>query len=309
MIWPVGTMVVAREPVEPGDGGRARPRGACGVVVKAPDQKGGDYRVRFPDGGEFWVAEASLAVLKEYQRGQIGDSDEVLEQHDLYEHVHYRCVVGSKAYGLDHADSDTDLRGFYLPPADLHWSLYGVPEQLERPGADVCYWEIEKFLKLALKANPNILECLYTPLVREATPLAEALLARREMFLSQLIYQTYSRYVMSQFKKMTRLRERGEQPNPKHMMHLIRLMLSGLMILRHGLVPLKVTAHRERLLAIKAGEVPWEEVDRWRLALHDEFDEALQTTDLPERPDYAGVNAFLVRARRWAAGFEVDWGR
>ena len=27
--------------------------------------------------------------------------------------------------------SDIDYRGVYLPPADLHWSLYGIPEQLE----------------------------------------------------------------------------------------------------------------------------------------------------------------------------------
>ncbi|MEZ4727824.1 MAG: nucleotidyltransferase domain-containing protein [Caldilineaceae bacterium] len=40
-------------------------------------------------------------------------------------------MVGSRAYGLAHEESDTDRRGVYLPPADLHWSLYGVPEQLE----------------------------------------------------------------------------------------------------------------------------------------------------------------------------------
>jgi hypothetical protein len=40
-------------------------------------------------------------------------------------------VVGSRAYGLDDAASDTDRRGIYLPPAELHWSLGEVPEQLE----------------------------------------------------------------------------------------------------------------------------------------------------------------------------------
>jgi predicted nucleotidyltransferase len=33
----------------------------------------------------------------------------------LYAHVIYRCVVGSRAYGLDHDESDIDLRGIYLP--------------------------------------------------------------------------------------------------------------------------------------------------------------------------------------------------
>ena len=49
----------------------------------------------------------------------------------LNDHVIYRCVIGSRAYGLEHEASDTDRRGVYLPPAELHWSLQGVPEQVE----------------------------------------------------------------------------------------------------------------------------------------------------------------------------------
>lgn len=50
---------------------------------------------------------------------------------DLLRFVIYRCIVGSTAYGLSDEHSDTDRRGFYLPPAHLHWSLTGVPEQLD----------------------------------------------------------------------------------------------------------------------------------------------------------------------------------
>jgi predicted nucleotidyltransferase len=50
---------------------------------------------------------------------------------------------------------------------------------------------------MALKANPNVLECLYSPLVEMATPLAQELLAMRSIFLSRLVYQTYNGYVMS----------------------------------------------------------------------------------------------------------------
>ena len=79
-------------------------------------------------------------------------------------------------------ESDIDRRGIYLPPAELHWSLYGVPEQLENDDTQEAYWELQKFLVLALKANPNVLECLYTPLVEQATPLAEELLDMRSTF-------------------------------------------------------------------------------------------------------------------------------
>src|SRR4029079_573812 len=126
------------------------------------------------------------------------------------------------------------------------------------------------FLIMALKANPNVLECLYSPLVEFATPLAEELLSMRDRFLSRLVYQTYNGYVMSQFKKMQAdLRNHG-QVKWKHVMHLIRLLLSGIRVLHDGVVPVRVEGHREHLLAIRRGEVEWNEVEAWRLALHQE---------------------------------------
>src|SRR5262249_38858393 len=146
---------------------------------------------------------------KQLQRDAL-TAGEPLADFDLREYIIYRCVAGSRAYGLDEAGSDTDRRGIYLPPAERHWSLYGVPEQLENDATQECYWELQRFLVLALKATPNVLECLYTPLVEHAAPLAQELLAMRGVFLSRLIYQTYNGYVMSQFKKLgTDLRSRG----------------------------------------------------------------------------------------------------
>jgi uncharacterized protein len=159
----------------------------------------------------------------------------------LFDRVIFQCIIGSQAYGLADGESDIDRRGFYLPPAELHWSLYGVPEQLECHETQEAYWEIQKFLVLALKANPNVLECLYTPLVEKTTPLADELLAMRSIFLSRLVYQTYNGYVMSQFKKMQAdIRNQG-QVKWKHVMHLIRLLISGISVLREGFVPVRWT--------------------------------------------------------------------
>jgi hypothetical protein len=256
--------------------------------------------VRFADGFEAALHHENLMLLAEYKQGAINDSDKVLSTHGLFHRVIYRCVVGSRAFGLDTEESDTDRRGIYLPPADLHWSLYGVPEQLENDATEEAYWEIQKFLVMALKGNPNILECLYTPLVEYATPLAQELLAMRDAFLSRLVYQTYNGYVMSQFKRMqTDLRRQGKV-KPKHVMHLIRLLLSGIHVLRERFVLVDAGQHRDRLLAIKCGDVPWDEVEAWRIQLHDEFDRALTETSLPERPDYEQANAFLLKARRLA---------
>ena len=106
---------------------------------------------------------------------------------------------------------------------------------------------------------------------------------------------------MSQFKKMQAdLRNQGKV-KWKHVMHLIRLLISGIHVLKHGVVPVRVEEHREHLLAIKRGELAWEETEKWRLALHAELDRAFAETKLPERPDYETANAFLIKARRLAS--------
>lgn len=305
LIIPIGTQVVAQVETKVAPGASPRPKGAVGVIVDAPTDSTHAYRVRFAEGGEVALRRSEFAILKHYQQGnlhpaesatQAGETETELAHYRRY--VIYRCIVGSRAYGLDHDASDIDRRGIYLPPADAHWSLYGVPEQVQDEHSDECYWELQKFLTLALKANPNILECLYTPLVEEVTPLAHELLDMRGIFLSRLIYQSYGGYVMSQFKKLEQdLRSTGTI-RWKHAMHLIRLLLAGITALREGFVPVGIGEQRERLLAIRRGDVPWEEVNAWRLTLHAEFTNVSATTQLPERPDYTRANEFLIRARR-----------
>ncbi len=296
LIVPVGTQVVTR--AETRAAGHTFPAGTVGEVIKAPPDASHSYRVRFPDGTETALRRSEFSILKHAKGGPIGNPAGVLEEHNLYDYVIYRCVVGSVAYGLAGEESDVDRRGIYLPPADLQWSLYGVPEQLESPETEEVYWELQKFLNLALKANPNVLECLYTPLVQFKTGLAEELIGMREIFLSRLIYQTYNGYVLSQFKKLEQdLRATGEI-RWKHAMHLIRLLLSGITALREGFVPVSVVENRAQLLAIRAAEMPWEEVNAWRLLLHREFERAFTATRLPERPNYERANRFLIEARR-----------
>ena len=297
LLLPVGTKVVTATETRKPDGTR-RPAGAVGVVVEAPFDHTHTYRVRFPDGDEAAFRRRHILVLKEVQRGGVDGAQPATPFADLSRFVIYRCVIGSRAYGLDEEASDVDRRGIYLPPAEMQWSLFGVPEQIESDATQECYWELRKFLVLALKANPNVLECLYTPIVEHASELAAELRDSRAMFLSRLIYQTYNGYVISQFKKLEQdIRNRGGI-RWKHAMHLIRLLLSGIGALKDGSVPVRVVEHRERLLAIRRGEVAWAEVNEWRLSLNREFDAAYSSTRLPERPDFDRANHLLIKARR-----------
>jgi len=303
-ILSAGTKIVTLVATRAADGTPSRSRGAVGVIIQSPIDNWHSYRIRFPDDHVISLARAEFSVLRQYQDGAIapGAIDNPLAEHDLYRHVIFRCVIGSRAYGLDHDASDTDRRGIYLPPADMHWSLFGVPEQLENDATQEVYWELQKFLVLALKSNPNVLECLYSPIVEHVTPIAQEMLTMRERFLSKMVYQTYNGYVMSQFKKLQAdLRNKGDV-KWKHVMHLVRLLLSGIGTLRDAVVPVDAGEHRAQLLAIRNGQMPWNDVDAWRLSLHRELDLAFGSTRLPDRPDYDAANALLLQARHSMVG-------
>lgn len=294
-VLPVGTAVVIVSEVRSAAGRVVACAGAMGVVVHIANEAEARYRVRFPGGEEATITREAIEVLSHYQRRGLVEHTPGAE---LRNYAIYRCVIGSRAYGLDHDKSDVDRRGVYLPPADLQWSLYGVPEQLEDEASQECLWELEKFIRLALKANPNVLEVLWSPRVEEVKPIGERLLEIRGAFLSKLVYSTYNGYVMSQFKKMEQdIRQRG-RIKWKHAMHMIRLLLSGITVVQEGHVPVAVSEHRGRLLAIRDGAMPWEELEAWRLGLHAEFDRAFAATSLPDLPDYEKANALLIEARR-----------
>jgi len=81
-------------------------------------------------------------------------------------------------------------------------------------------------------------------------------------------------------------------------MHLIRLLLQGIEILREENLIVRVSENRAKLLSVKKGELNWAEVNEWRVKLHKEFDEAFAKTNLPEKPNYEWANNFLIKARR-----------
>lgn len=298
LILPAGTQVVTLVSINARHSFPERSSGVVGKIIKSPTDNQHLYLIQFPDGQQVSLKRTEIAIRKQVQGAAFDLPADALADRHLHDYIIYKCVVGSNALGLSDEHSDLDLRGIYLPPADMQWSLYGVPEQIEKPDADEIYWELQKFLTLALKANPNVLECLYTPLVELATPLAQELLNGRCHFLSRLVYQTYNGYVLSQFKKLEQdIRTTGEL-KWKHAMHLLRLLISGTTILNEHSVQVDVGRHREQLLAVKRGDVSWDDVNKWRLDLHKSFDIAFEETTLPDRPNYEWANNFLIKARR-----------
>jgi uncharacterized protein len=332
-----GTQVVLKVVRPLVDAERFKPAGSVGVVLESPANNEEAYVVRFADGETVRAFFHELALRRREVEDELGEVTD-----DLRPWIIYRCQVGSKAFGLAHDDSDDDLRGIFLPPARLHWSLRRLPEQLEsgkeggegdrsnlperpegccaqigpvslstpdphaeradceeqRAEDDEVYWELEKFLRLALKANPNVLETLWTPLVLYADETAEELRATRQAFLSKHVYKTYSGYVLSQFRRMANAHQSKGTYKPKHAMHLIRLLYSGIAALETGEIRIDVAEHRDELLHIRNDGLPFAEVKQRAIELDERFQAAFERTRLPEQPDYAMVDGFLIRARR-----------
>ncbi|MFJ7150098.1 DNA polymerase beta superfamily protein [Streptomyces sp. NPDC100445] len=216
-------------------------------------------------------------------------------------HTVYACVMGSRAFGLATDASDTDRRGVFLAPTPLFWRFDKPPTHVEGPGEERFSWELERFCELALRGNPNILECLHSPLVEHVDDTGRELLSLRGAFLSRRVYDTFTGYALGQRRKLDAdLRTTGA-PRWKHAMHLLRLLTSVGDLLRTGELRIGAGDRREALLAVRRGEVPWAEVERRMVRLAAQAEAALPGSPLPPEPDRARVAAFLHRVRRESA--------
>ncbi|MEV7193236.1 nucleotidyltransferase domain-containing protein [Streptomyces sp. NPDC093510] len=216
-------------------------------------------------------------------------------------HTVYSCVMGSRAFGLATDGSDTDRRGIFLAPTPLFWRFEKPPTHVDGPADEQFSWELERFCELALRANPNVLECLHSPLVEHVTDTGRELLALRGAFLSCQAHDTFARYALGQRKKLDAdVRTQGA-PRWKHAMHLLRLLMSCGDLLRTGELTIDVGDQRERLLAVKRGEMSWPEVESWMNRLAAEAEAAAEHSPLPPEPDRERIADFLFRTRRASA--------
>ncbi|GAB1692142.1 nucleotidyltransferase domain-containing protein [Krasilnikovia sp. M28-CT-15] len=220
-------------------------------------------------------------------------TDELVEEHTILQ-----VVVGSRAFGLAGPASDTDRRGVFALPAAAFWGLTKPPPHHEGPLPEQLRWEVERVCGLGLAANPNVLEVLHSPLVETCTPLGEELRAITPALLSRRVADTYLRYANAQFGKAQRGIDRAGAPVWRHVMHLIRLLISGGELVRTGSLVLDVGENRDRLLAVKAGQIPWAEVVEWQRRLSTGLLSALDSSPLPDQPDRDRVESWLVSVRR-----------
>ena len=135
-------------------------------------------------------------------------------QFNLEKHTVFLTIHGSRAYGTNNKDSDTDYRGIAIAPWDHYLGCYKSFEQSSQSVSlggeeDSVIFDIRKFIKLAGAGNPNALELLFVDpsSVLKSTKTSELLFKNRDLFLSKLIRKTMAGYAHGQAKRIRSHRE------------------------------------------------------------------------------------------------------
>lgn len=235
-------------------------------------------------------------------------------------------IVGSTVHGLSNPGTDDrDEMGVCIEPPEYiaglrpfeHWVFRSQPEGVPSgPGdLDLTIYGLRKYCRLALKGSPTVLLLLFLSdeHVIDRTPLGEDLQVLAPAFISKRVGRSFLGYVDAQRRGLigerhaTRTRELSSEHgyDTKYAMHALRIAHQGLELLNTGRITLPIAEpERSRLLEVRRGEVPLRMVlDR----LHEQsarLEDAMLGTALPDEPNRAAVDAFLVAAyqRTWAGG-------
>jgi len=124
------------------------------------------------------------------------------------------CISGSKAYGLDTPNSDTDIKGVFILPKAEYYGLNYIP-QVNNQTNDIVFYEFGRFMELLSLNNPNILELLNTPensIIYKHPYLTEI---KSELILSKLCSNTFGKFALSQIKKAKGLKKKIVNPVAK----------------------------------------------------------------------------------------------
>ena len=133
-------------------------------------------------------------------------------------------VVGSRAYGLDNAASDTDTMAVYAEDPMFFLGLQnpdaGSLTKVRHVvgGDDSQAHEVSKFLRLALKANPTCSELLWLPEYLSLSPAGAQLVAMRgELLGAAAVRSAYLGFCQSQ---VALLRRTSKEKAGRHVMRL-----------------------------------------------------------------------------------------
>jgi predicted nucleotidyltransferase len=221
------------------------------------------------------------------------------------EHVLLRGIVGSTAYGLAGPGSDIDRLGVFAAPTVAFHGLHpptGRAATVVTHDPDLTLHEAAKAAHLLLAGNPTVNELLWLPaeLYEVRTPLGDELIGLRRAFLSaRRCRDAYFGYATTQLRRLVdtgEFQSKMRSRKAKHGRHLLRLLDQGYALYTTGQLPIRV-ADPQRYLSFGEAVAADAEVARRALAEAERRFAAARTA-LPDEPDPAAVQAWLLRVRR-----------
>lgn len=241
--------------------------------------------------------------------------------------AHGMYLDPSRVCGVD----DKDIIGIYVAPLNTYIGLdkynYSNKDELNPRGAyevkikewDAVHYEVIKFVKLLLQANPNVLMMLWLDERHYiyTNSIGWTLILHRDIFKSKRIYESFTGYAHDQLYKMEHANFKGYMGekrkqlvekfgyDTKNAAHLIRLLRMGIEFLNEGIL------HVERedaieLLEIKNGEWKLEKVKIEADKLFSLAQEAYERSTLPDEPDYKSANALVMNIVRCYYNFPFE---
>lgn len=200
---PHGTEVTTRVARWAGD--RQVPQGLIGRVAREHE---GGFDIHIAGVGEVWYRREEIAPRR------IGQLTFAIRRSAAWDALLpcrvIEATVGSRAWGLAHDASDTDLRGSFVLPFPWTVGLVEVPADLVSADGSQMFWEAGKTVEQGLRADPNTLELLFVPTVKASDELGQWLLDGRDAFVSKLIFGSFGRYALSQLDKLTKAQRLAE---------------------------------------------------------------------------------------------------
>lgn len=113
----------------------------------------------------------------------------------------FEAIVGSQAYGTNVEGSDIDIKGVYIQPIE-EVAAFGYKPQIE-PDKDTTYYEVRRFLELASKGNPTVLELLFSPedCIKICTDEFKLIQKHKDLFITKKCFSAFAGYANEQIIK------------------------------------------------------------------------------------------------------------
>lgn len=204
-------------------------------------------------------------------------------------------VVGSTAFGLNHAGSDEDYQGIFVAPTSMLLGLESkITESYKYSNPDTTYHEAGKFCKLALGSNPTTLELLWLEDYNVRAALGAELINLRSNFLSApRVRGAYFGYANDQYSKL--LKDDRFEKRAKNARHFLRLLQQGAELYLKG--DFKVKLHNADDITYYAKLIAQGNLDVANKAIEVASKKFDKPSVLPEKPNTEPINEWLLKVR------------